>query len=335
MEWFSAAFPEAPEEETLDGVRIVRAGRQWTVHLAAFRRYRRRLAKHFDVVVDEVNTMPFFTPLWSDVPSVMFIHQLAREVWWYESPLPISVIGFFAESHYLRFYRRSPVITVSASTRQDLLEFGFDGPMTVIPQGVEAVPGHIQIKPASPTFLYVGRLSPSKRVADIIRAFANFSQSYPGSALRLVGRGSPSHVQALRKLAKKLGVSDQVRLLGHLSAAEKHREMAQAHVLLLASVREGWGLVVTEANAFGTPAIAYDVPGLRDSIRNGQTGVLVRPSPSAMAEAMAAIWHDLATYQRLADSAREWSTTFSLDSATSDFRGALLRAATTQGITAP
>src|SRR6202022_3092021 len=103
VEWFGSSFPGAPAAETIDGVHIVRAGRQWTVHWSAFRRYRSRLSQSFDIVVDEVNTIPFFTPIWANVPTVMLIHQLAREVWWYESKFPLNVIGFLAEPLYLRW----------------------------------------------------------------------------------------------------------------------------------------------------------------------------------------------------------------------------------------
>jgi hypothetical protein len=131
VEWFSAAYPGAPNEETIAGVRVIRRGRQWTVHWSAFRHYRGRLSQRFDVVVDEVNTIPFFTPLWSDVPAVMFIHQLAREVWWYESPFPLNALGYIAEPLYLRLYRRFPVVTVSDSTRRDLVSLGFSETITV------------------------------------------------------------------------------------------------------------------------------------------------------------------------------------------------------------
>lgn len=313
VEWFSATFPGAPTEETLDGVRIVRAGRQWSVHWRAFRHYRGKLAPNFDVVIDEINTIPFFTPLWSEIPTVMFIHQLAREVWWYEASFPLSAIGFIAEPRYLRSYRHVPALTVSSSTRDDLMELGFKGSICILPEGREPITDVHVDKPSTPTFLYVGRLAPSKRVADIIRAFATFCTSVDSGELSLLGDGSNADVQQLRNLAASLGVSERIRFLGRVSRSEKHREMARAHMLLLASVREGWGLVVTEANAFGTPAVAYDVPGLRDSIRHDETGLLTKPSPEALAEAMKRLWLDPHLYRRLSEGAEEWSSTFSFD----------------------
>lgn len=316
IEWFSAGFPGALAEETFGGVRFVRAGRQWTVHWRAFQRYRGKLRKDFDVVIDEINTIPFFTPLWADIPTVMFMHQLAREVWWYETSFPLSAIGFVAEPRYLRRYRHVPVLTVSPSTRNDLRQLGFEGSICILPEGLEPITELHVDRLSVPAFLYVGRLAPSKRVADIVSAFARFCASVESAELTLLGDGPSEYVQRLRDLGTRLGVSERIRFLGRVSQREKHQEMARAHMLLLASVREGWGLVVTEANAFGTPAVAYDVPGLRDSIRHDKTGLLTRPTPDALADAMLQLWSDPKRYKRLSAGAVAWSSTFSFDRTT-------------------
>jgi glycosyltransferase involved in cell wall biosynthesis len=315
VEWFSASFPGAPAVEELDGVRIVRAGRQWTVHWHAFKRYRRSLRGHFDVVIDEVNTMPFFTPLWAGIPTFMLIFQLAREVWWYESPLPISAVGYAIEPMYLLGYRHTPVFTISRSTELDLRSLGFKGPITLIPIGIEKVASASRPKADTPTFLYVGRLAPSKRIEHMLRALAQFRQATGTGALWLVGSGSEGYQRSLAKLARHLSVEDNVRFLGRVSSQDKHRLMAEAHALLMTSVREGWGLVVTEANAFGTPAIVYDVPGLRDSVRHDSTGLVVPPQPQNLSQAMIRLSSDPVLYARLAREAQSWSNTFSFDEA--------------------
>jgi glycosyltransferase involved in cell wall biosynthesis len=313
VEWFSATFPGADREESLDGVRIVRSGRQWSVHLRAFARYFRRLRPHFDLVIDEVNTIPFLTPLWADVPVFMLIYQLAREVWWYESPFPISLLGFLLEPLYLRFYRKVPTFTESESTLRDLRRIGFSGSITVVPVGVDVGSRLVRPKPEAPNFLYVGRLAPSKRVNDIIRAFDVFRKFTPDARLWLVGDGSPNHVRSLRKLVARLHLENSVDFLGRVSRGQKHQRMAEAYALLMASVREGWGLVVTEANSFGTPAIVYDVPGLRDSVRHGRTGLIVSPTPEALAEGMLLLWKDRVLCERLAAGASNWSSSFTAD----------------------
>jgi glycosyltransferase involved in cell wall biosynthesis len=252
----------------------------------------------------------------------MFIHQLAREVWWYESPFPVNALGYLSEPWYLRIYRGTPVLTVSRSTERDLRLLGFTGPITIIPEGLEEVTPPQVTKEMVPTFLYIGRLSPSKRVADVIKAFSFFRHESFGK-LWIAGDGPATYIRYLYSLAMRIGVSGDIQFLGKVSDEGKYSLMARAHALLLASAREGWGLVVTEANACGTPAVVYDVPGLRDSVRHGETGIVVRPSPKALAEGMIRLCGDRKEYGRLATTARVWSSTFSYDATTDAFKRAI------------
>jgi glycosyltransferase involved in cell wall biosynthesis len=315
VEWFSASFPGAAATENMDGIRIVRVGRQWTVHWHAFRHYGNSLRGRFDAVIDEVNTMPFFTPLWAGIPTVMLMFQLAREVWWYESWVPISAIGYAIEPLYLRSYRHEAVLTISRSTQKDLRKLGFQGSITVIPIGIEAVVSTPRLKAETPTFLYVGRLAPSKRIGHLVEALAQFRTATGTGTLWLVGTGSEGYRRSLAKLVEHLQVKDCVVFWGRVSTEDKHRLMAEAHALLMASVREGWGLVVTEANACGTPAIVYDVPGLRDSVRSDVTGLVVPPQPDRLADAMVRLTTDPVLYAGLAAEGLRWSRTFSFDNA--------------------
>jgi glycosyltransferase involved in cell wall biosynthesis len=326
VEWFVARFDGAAAEEELDGVHIVRGGKQATVHLQAMRRYRGSLASSFDVVIDEVNTIPFFTPLWSSVPSLLLIFQLAREVWWHESPFPISALGYAAEPAYLRAYRRTPAMTISASTEKDLRGLGFTAPITVLPIGLEPMVVPDVAREPVTTFLYVGRMAPSKRVHDIVEAFAIFRRTGREGRLWLVGDGPEAYLRKLRARAAALAPDGAVEFLGRLATEEKHQRMARAHVLLMASVREGWGLSIAEAGACGTPAVAYDVPGLRDAVRDGETGLVVPPTPEGMAHGMAELTADPSRYERIAAEARAWSATFSFDAAADSMRDVIARA---------
>jgi glycosyltransferase involved in cell wall biosynthesis len=267
-------------------------------------------------VIDEVNTVPFFTPAWADIPTVMFIHQLAREVWWYESAFPMNAMGYLAEPVYLRLYRKVPVLTVSSSTRNDLKRLGFRGPINIIPEGVEPIVDSVPTKPVEPSFLYVGRLARSKRVDHALRAFALFRRRRGEGRLRLVGSGSAEYTRSLLDLVREMDIHDSVTFVGQVSTAEKHRLMSQAHALLMTSVREGWGLVISEANACGTPAIVYDVPGLRDSVMHDSTGLVVAPSPAALADAMDLLVRDQTLYKRLALEGRKLSASLSFDKTT-------------------
>ena len=323
VEWFTASFPGAAPESDLVGVRVVRAGRQWTVHQAAMRRYRGRLRGNFDAVVDEVNTIPFFTPLWSEIPHLLLIFQLARDVWWYEAPFPLNAVGYAVEPFYLRAYRGTPALTISRSTADDLRRLGFRAPVTILPIGLEPITVPEVGREVPATFIYVGRMAPSKRVHDVIRALALYRERARKGRLWLVGEGDANYLATLRGLVGSLGLTAHVDFLGRLPATDKHERMARAGVLLMASVREGWGLSVAEANACGTPAVVYDVQGLRDSVRDGETGLVVAATPGAMADGMARLTDDPALHARLAAEAKRWSSTFSFQAATEALRKAI------------
>jgi glycosyltransferase involved in cell wall biosynthesis len=245
----------------------------------------------------------------------MLIFQLARKVWWYESPFPISAIGYAIEPLYLMGYRHTPAFTISRSTELDLRRLGFKGAITLIPIGVEKVASAPRAKADTPTFLYVGRLAPSKRIVHMLDALAQFRKVTGIGTLWLVGSGSDGYKRSLVKRAHRMNLEASVVFWGQVSSHEKHCLMTEAHALLMTSVREGWGLVVTEANACGTPAIVYDVPGLRDSVRDESTGLVVPPKPGCLADAMIRVTSDPSLYARLAAEAQLWSGTFSFDEA--------------------
>src|SRR5439155_4848303 len=131
--------------------------------------------------------------------------------------------------------------------------------------------------------------------------------------LWIAGDGPRRYLQHLRDLTEWLGMGRDVEFFGRVSNEDKYRLMARAHALVLASAREGWGLVVTEANACGTPAVVYDVPGLRDSVRNGRTGLVVSPTPRALADGMLLLWNDGLLHKHLSTAAAIWSRSFTAD----------------------
>jgi len=272
---FAASFKGAFTEEKVDGVRIVRRGNRYSVYSEA-RKFYKQNKEDFDIVVDEINTKPFHTPSFvHDKPIVALIHQLAREFWFYETHFPISLIGYlFLENYWLKKYRNIPTITVSKSTSEDLMALGFKY-VTIVPEGLGFEPlGTFPEKEAKPTVLFVGRLKKAKKPDDALRAFKIIKDEVPESKLWIVGEGYMK--TKLRAMADEIFPnSSDITLFGKQSGAQKLELMSRAHVLLVPGVREGWGLVVTEANAMGTPAIAYDVPCLRDSVIDGSTGTLV------------------------------------------------------------
>lgn len=315
----TSRFPGGRSAETVDGVRIRRVGRLRTgsFHLLVQRELAR--LQGFDLVIDEINTVPFFTPLWRRrlPPVITLIHQLAADVWHAELLAPVAV-GRWLEPRLLRLYADLPVVTVSESTRADLIGLGFRD-VSVVPDGRDDPPPLDGIaKEAVPTFLFVGRLTANKRPDHAVEAFRLIRERMPEARLWIVGRG-PLEERLRRTLP------EGAELLGYLPREELYRRMSRAHCLLVTSVREGWGLVVIEANSVGTPAVAYNVPGIRDSVQDRWTGLLVRPGdPASLAAHALWLLADPARHRAMRERAALWSLRFSWD-ATAEAFMALIR----------
>lgn len=299
--WFTSRPAGLPEREPVDGVDVVRRGSELTTRRFAPAFARR---ERWDVVLEEINTLPYLSPLWSKAPTVLLMHQLAREVWWYESPPVLAPIGFAAEPLYLQAYRRCPKVTISGSTRDDLRGLGLEGPIHVVPIAVDVpVLDPLPPKPPSGRLVSVGRLVPSKRHGHAIRALAELRRSLPEATLEILGDGPLR--ERLARQAEELGIGDAVELAGRVGDEEKRAALARAGVLVGCSAREGWGLTVTEAARLGTPSVTYDIPGFRDSVVDGRTGLLTPPAPEALAAAVGGLVADPARYELLRTAAWE------------------------------
>jgi glycosyltransferase involved in cell wall biosynthesis len=270
-----------PAHEERGGVTITRGGDyRFGVH-AHVRSVYERASRDFDVVLDEINTRPFGAPRWAGRSKVIaFVHQVAREVWFRETAWPVALAGrFVLEPAWLRGYRRVPVYTPSVSTATSLHRYGLSH-ACALPQGSARPEISVDpvVKESSPTFVFVGRLCAMKRPLHAMAAFRRVQRVLPEARLWIMGRG-PQEDRVRRHLGPGM------ELLGAVSAAERDERMSRAHALLATSVREGWGLVVSEAAALGTFTIGYSVPGLVDSIP-ATGGVLVPPTPRALGAAM-------------------------------------------------
>ena len=258
--WFASTYPGAPAQDEIKGVRIMRAGGQATVHLHACAWYRRHGAGQFDAVADEINTIPFYAHRYARCCTVAFVMQLAREVWWYEAPLLLALLGYALEPLYLRPYRQSPIVTISQSSADSLRALGLRGPVTVIPMATdfeaEPVLPPLADKEPQRTLVSLGRVVPSKRVSHAIRALAQVRVSGPPVGLWVIGPVTSRYQRQLEGLAADLGVGGRVRFWGRVTETQKRHLLRRAHLLVACSVREGWGLMVTEAGSVGTPAVA-------------------------------------------------------------------------------
>lgn len=270
---FTSSFPNSKSDEESDGIRIVRRGGKFSVYHKAKQQYEKQFAKeNYDIIVDEINTMPFFAPQFARNGErvIALIHQLAREYWFYETPFPVSYLGYhFLENRWLKKYVNTTTFTVSESTKQDLQQLGFKQ-IHLLPEGLNFEPlNDIPQKTLQPTIVFSGRLKRAKRPDHLIKAFVSIKQKYPQAELWLIGDG------ILRKELQIKAV-DGVTFFGALDNEQRRELIGNAWVLVNPSVREGFGLNIIEANALGTPCVAYDVPGLRDSVIDKKTGLLAQ-----------------------------------------------------------
>ena len=276
---FTAAVAGLAERETRNGYAIVRRGGRFGVYSEARRFWRAAGNGNFDVVVDECNTRPFLTPRYVHSAAIVgLIHQVAREVWRYEMPLPVAVAGrYLLEPWWLRSYRNITMMTVSQSSAASLKAYGIRNTV-VLPEGHDHLDPVDEPKATTPTVAFLGRLSRNKRPDHAIDAFERLQRSRPDAQLWMMGDG-PMRSDLERRSGKGIEV------LGRVPFAERQRRLAASHVLVATSVREGWGLNVSEAAAVGTPTIGYAVDGLCDSIP-ASGGHLVREDPEQLAAAL-------------------------------------------------
>lgn len=264
--------------ERVDGMEVHRAGARYTFNGAAPFYYRRRLVdRNFDVMVEDLNKVPLLTPFWAAHPLALLVHHLFGETAFQEASAPLAAATWLLEKPLGPVYRSVPTMAVSPSTAEDLGRRGLDRDrIAVIPNGVDLKrysAGTDADRYTTPTLLYLGRLKKYKRVDLPIRAVARLRAE--GRNVRLLVAGSGDHGPALRSLAAELGVEDAVEFRGFVSEREKIELFRRSWVHVLTSPKEGWGITNIEAAACGTPTIASDSPGLRDSVVSGETGFLV------------------------------------------------------------
>jgi glycosyltransferase involved in cell wall biosynthesis len=275
---FSAAQADRPERETVRGVHRVRRGGKLGVYREARRWFLAEGVGQFDLVIDEVNTRPFFCHEYSDAPVVALFHQTCEEIWSHEMPWPESWFGRrVLEPRWLRRMAGVPSLAVSESTRDAIAAFGVGGidGAVVVPEGI-VPPAPVSVGKAEvPTLIHCGRLVSYKQVDHVLQAVHMARKELPELRLLVVGDGPQR--EKLEKLAHDGDV-----FTGFVPASTKVRLMAESHAIVMASTREGWGLVIAEAAALGTTAIAYDRPGLRDAV-TAAGGTLVPADPAALA----------------------------------------------------
>ncbi|MCL4354341.1 glycosyltransferase family 4 protein [Patescibacteria group bacterium] len=307
--WFSSEFESSKKEEKIEDVNIVRRGNFLTVIFYAFIYYLFTKNK-FDLVIDEIHGLPFFTPIYVKKPKIAFIHEVAEEIWDYMFPFPINRIGRALEPLYFKLYKNTKFWTDAESTIDDLEKYGIKRKNCIaINCPVENKPlKTIPRKESTPTFIFVSRVVKMKGIEEVIRAFFYILRELKDSKLWIVGDGEESYVNELKDTMKAYSISPKVKFFGQVSNDKKLELMKKAHILLHASVKEGWGLVIIEAASMATPSVVYNVSGLKDSVKNGKTGIVLEEnSAKEMAKQAVALIKNKNKYLEFQKNGLKWA----------------------------
>lgn len=275
--YLTARAPGQAGRERREEVEIIRMGGRWTV----YPRVLAWMAAHgrsFDAVLDCQAGIPFFTPwvLPARTAVICVVHHVHDAQFGVYFSRPVAAAGRLLEGPVSRWtYRRHECVAVSGSTADAMRRrLGWTGPIHVIPNGVPAasIAGPAAPDDAGPVVLtWVGRLVAHKRAERVLDIAGRVGQA--GVTIEVVGRGPAASQLADQVTAR--GLEHVVRLRGYLPDADKRGIVARSVLHLNTSLGEGWGLCVLEAAALGVPTVAYDVDGLREAVRDGETGWLV------------------------------------------------------------
>ncbi len=340
VRWLASGFRGGARTTAIGGIRIERLGPLPAYYARVPFHVRRIRAKgdRLPIVVECLNKIPFYTPLYARVPTLAICHHLFGETAFDQVAWPIAAGVVAAERGIPRAYRDVPFLAISESTAKDLEARGIaHSQIRVSTPGID--PPRFDIDPAErrpPRLAYFGRLEPYKRVDRMLEAAARLTERFPELEIVVIGQGAAR--ASLEALARRLGLERRTRFTGFIEDDERDALIAGSRVCAFPSAKEGWGLTVIEANALGTPVVARDAPGLRDSVRHGETGWLVPTSSdgeveiSAWTEALGVALAMEGDATMLRTRCLEWARRFDWDRAAEETETALRDAA---GASAP
>ncbi|HEY4100764.1 MAG TPA: glycosyltransferase family 4 protein [Gemmatimonadales bacterium] len=312
-------FPGGAPVEVVEGIEVHRHGGRHSFALSGWQAISRAVRTlRPDVVIDDINKLPIGAPLLTSRPVYAIVPHLFGTTAFAEASWPVAATVWAAEKLIPRIYRNAWFHAISDSTRDDLVARGIPrGRIAVVYPGVDTRrfhPDPATPRRADPRFVYVGRLRRYKGIEYLIDALAEAGKLRPDLSVDIAGTGDDR--ARLEGRARERGVADRVRFHGYVDEATRLRLLRESVANVFPSPKEGWGITVMEAAACGTPSIASDSPGLRDSVRNGRTGILVpHGDVAALAQAMVALATDRPRAETLGRAAREWAEQLSWDSA--------------------
>ncbi len=309
-------FDGAPALEYVDGIKVIRVGSRDTFNFRVSNEYCKLLQDElFDIVIDDINKIPFYTPIFVRKPLLAISHHFFGKSIFREAGYVKGSYVYLAEKMVDRVYKKTPFVVVSQSTLDEFLKRGFNKSNFSIVQNAitpEDFPMKVMPKYDVPTVTYFGRLKKYKSVDHLFRAFAIVAEKMPTAELHILGKGD--FMPQLKKLAEELKISDKTKFFGYITEEEKIIYLGLSHCVVNTSMKEGWGITNIEANACGTPVVSADVPGLRDSISNNVSGLLYEyGNILQLAERISSVFSCKDLRNRLSEGAVSWAKTFSWD----------------------
>lgn len=309
---------KCPQNEIIDGVRIVRRGGFYTVYLWASIYYILKFKNSVDIVIESMNGIPFFSPLYASVPICLMVHHVHQEVFRKHLPFPFSYLAMFIELKIMPLiYKKHQIITVSESSKKEIVRHHLAerDRVTVITPGVSQINLPIVQKNRQPLVSYIGRLKPYKNVDTFIYACSLLIKKHNEVKIVIAGWGESEDY--LKKLAKNLHIDSHISFKGYINEKEKLQLMGMSWVCVQPSSIEGWGITVIEANSMRTPVIGSYVHGLKDSIVDNVTGYLVPvKNIYAFNNAIEKVLSNRQIRVEMEKQAKQWSENFDWDVST-------------------
>jgi glycosyltransferase involved in cell wall biosynthesis len=309
-------FEGGDECTTLDGMQVIRKGSRNTFNYVVPFAVRKLIGEQgYDLIVEDLNKLPFYTSLYTSLPVVGLVHHLFGGVIFQETNPLFGLYVYLFERSIPLLYRSIPFIAVSESTKEDLVRGGIPaGNVSVIYNGLSDMYRPSDRKTEKPTLLYLGRLKKYKRGELLLNCLPEIRERVPDVTLNVAGDGDGR--QGLEQVASRLELEDCVNFLGFVSDEEKVRLLQESWALANTSPKEGWGLVSIEAQACGTPVVVYDAPGLRESLRDNESGFIVDyGDQAALTDRIVSVLEDASLRERLREGAIAWANQFTWDRA--------------------
>jgi len=314
-----SGFPGCKPTEKIDGIKIIRRGSRFNFNFVAPFALRSLLRQErWDMVIEDINKIPFFSPLYHRLPLLVVVPHLFSDSVFKEINFVLGTYIYLSEKPISWLYRGFKFMVISQSTKEDLVRRGLPlDDIHVIHCGIDhtlyRLEPSVQKAPV-PTVIYLGRLKKYKSIEHLLLAFSQTLKKIPEAKLVIVGEGD--FKESLINLANRLNIKDRVEFTGFVDKGEKVKRLQEAWVAVYPSLKEGWGLTNIEANACGTPVIASNVPGLKDSVVHGKTGLLFEYGDvQKLSDYLVKILSDAEYREKLRQGGLSWTKRFSWDEA--------------------